>query len=117
MARLLIAAPGQQPSHLLQSLKLYGGVALPLFPDVAARYVLSPADWCLVPPPCPGLAASLPTVLQRSTAEAALLVAHLPAAERCRLQTAALCLHRAEAMAGFTLQQPLLWRILTAGLN
>jgi len=117
IARLLITAPGQEPRHLLHALNVTLPTSLPLFPEVAARYALTPADWCLVPSPCPGLAAALPYVLARSAAEAALLVAHLPAAERSRLRTAALCLHRAQAVAGVALLEPLLWRILAACLH
>ena len=115
-ARLLVAAPGQQPARLLQSLRKGRPATLPLFADVATRHPLSPADWHLIPSPCPSLATALPAVLQRSPAEAALLVARLPAAEQRRLCTAALCLHRAQALAGVELPLPLVWRILTTCL-
>ena len=82
----------------------------------AARHPLSPADWHLIPSPCPGLAAALPAVLARSAAAAVLLVDHLPEAERCRLCTAALCLHRAQAEAEAALPQPLVQRILAAAM-
>lgn len=119
VARLLIAAPGQRPFHLLYALSTTRDFdfLLPLFAEVAARYPLTPAGWCLVPSPCPGLAAALLSVLQRSPAEAALLVTHLPAAERCRLSAAAMCLHRTQAVAGIALPQPLVWRILAACLH
>ncbi len=116
-ARLLIAAPGQQPSQLLQCLNRHGREALPLYSEVAGRYPLTPLDWQLIPSPCPCLAAALPGVLQRSTAEAALLIARLPVAERCRLRAAALSLHRAQADSGVWLPQPLVWRILAACLS
>ncbi len=116
IARLLIAAPGQEPSRLLLSLTSTGPTSLPLYPDVATGYPLTTADWSMVPSPCPGLAAALPYVLVRSAAEAALLVAHLPTAERCRLRTAAVALHRAQAVKRVALPQPLVWRILTASL-
>ncbi|PRW33130.1 ankyrin repeat PH and SEC7 domain containing [Chlorella sorokiniana] len=61
--------------------------------------------------------AALPAVLQRSEAEAALLVARLPEPERRRLHTAALCLHRAEIRSQVWLPQPLVWRILAACLS
>ena len=70
-------------------------VARPLFPDVPAHRPLTAAQWALIPAPCPGLAKALPATLQRSEAEAALLVAHLPAADSARLRTFALALHRA----------------------
>ena len=101
---------------MLQSLREGLPATLPLFADVASRNPLSPADWLLIPSPCPGLAAALPAVLKRSTAEAALLLARLPEAERCRLRTGALCLHRAQTVAGLALPQPLVWRILAAAM-
>ena len=113
IARLLMAAPGQQPARLLQSLRTQVA-ARPLYAEVASRYPLSPADWQLVPSPCPGLAAALPAVLARSAAEASLLVACLPETERNRLRTAALALHRAQTVARLSLPQPLVWRILAA---
>ena len=120
-ARVLIAAPGQQLTHLLQSLSngrrrpgWMERMVLPLYADVAARYPLASADWQLIPAPCPGLGAALPTVLQRSPAEAALLVARLPDAECRRLCACALALHRAQARLGTALPQPLAWRILAA---
>lgn len=115
-ARLLIAAPGQQPGRLLQSLNSGLPVSMPLFADVATRCPLSPANWLLVPFPCPGLTAALPAVLQRSTVEAALLVPRLPLAERRRLRTAAIALHRAQQRSQAWLPQPLAWRILAACL-
>jgi len=107
----LMSASGQPASRLLRSLKAAVPAALPPFAAPAARPPAPPAHRSLVPPPCPGLAAALPYVLVRSAAEAALLVAHLPAAERSRLRTAALCLHRAQAVAGVALPQPLVWHI------
>lgn len=53
IARLLIATPGQEPRRLLHSLNLGGSGSLPLYADVAARCPLTPADWSLVPSPCP----------------------------------------------------------------
>ena len=115
-ARLLIAAPGQQPARLLKSLQRTETASRPLYADIASRYPLSPADWKLVPSPCPGLTAALPAVLARSAAEAMLLVQHLPEVERHRVRSAALCLHRAQAVAGLSLPQPLTWRILAAAM-
>lgn len=69
---------------------------LPLYACVAARLPLTEAEWALVPLPCPGLGSALPAVLQRSEAEAALLVARLPASDKERVHTFALCLARAE---------------------
>lgn len=101
---------------MLQSLNVGRPLSLPLFPDVVARYPLTPADWQLIPSPCPDLAAVLPIVLLRSPAEAALLVARLPRRARRRLRTAALSLHRAQATLDIFLPQPLVWRILAACL-
>ena len=88
-----------------------------LYTPVVARQPLTPADWALVPAPCPGLSAALPAVLARSDAEAALLVARLPADERERLQAAALCLHRAERAHGLSLPLVLLRPLLLAALE
>lgn len=44
-------------------------------------------------------------------------MAHLPERERRRLRTAALSLHRAQAVAGATLPQPLVWRILDLAMS
>ena len=115
-ARLLLAAPGQQPGRLLQSLSRAGPAALPLYADVVSRHALTTAQWQRIPAPCPGLGPALPAVLERSTAEAALLVARLLQPERRRLQTAALALHRAQAASQTWLPQPLVWRILAACL-
>ena len=70
-------------------------LVLSLLSAAVSRLPLAPHDWHSAPSPCPGLAAALPTVLQRSEAEAARLVAHLPDAERARLRLLALCLSRA----------------------
>lgn len=61
-----------------------------------------------MPDPCPGLGDALPAVLAHSEVEAALLVAHLPAAGRERLRMAALCLRRLERMYGLHLLPALL---------
>lgn len=73
---------------------------LSLYAPLLARQRLTPAQWERVPSPSPGLGAVLPAVLARSEAEAAALVARLPADERERLRTAALCLRRAERVHG-----------------
>ena len=44
-------------------------------------------------------------------------MAHLPERERRRLRTAALSLHRAQAVAGAALPQPLVWRILDLAMS
>jgi ankyrin repeat protein len=70
-------------------------LVLSLFNAAISRMPLTQHDWQLLPSPCSGLAAALPAVLQRSDAEAARLVAHLPDAERARLRLLTLCLSRA----------------------
>ena len=60
---------------------------LTLYAPLVARQPLAPAEWARVPSPCPRLAAVLPAVLERSEAEAALLVRRLPPADRKRLRT------------------------------
>ena len=88
--------------------------ALPLYADlVAAHTPLAEAEWALVPAPCPGLGAALLAVLQRSAAQAARLVAHMPAGDVRRLRTAALCLARAQRAHDAPLPQPLVWRVLS----
>ena len=88
-------------------------VCLPLFPHIVACHALTEAEWQLVPSPCPGLAAALPAVYRRSAAEAALLVAHLPPADRLRLRTAALCLTCTQNQLHVHLPGPLVGRILS----
>ncbi|KAI7836102.1 hypothetical protein COHA_010004 [Chlorella ohadii] len=83
---------------------------------VAARVPLSPAGWQLFPPSCPGLSSALPAVLALSPAEAALLVAHLPPAERARARCAAPSLARAQREAGVELPPALVTTILGAAL-
>ncbi|KAL4431317.1 hypothetical protein ABPG75_006573 [Micractinium tetrahymenae] len=100
---------------LLALLRGAGDDALPLVPLLVARLALSEEDWAQVPVPCPGLGTALPAVLARSATEAGCLVRHLPAADRERLQTAALCLARVQRRllpAGQALPAPLAWRVL-----
>ncbi len=97
-ARALLHVSGLSAQQLLD---LLAGVPAdqqqrvqPLYGDVAAHMPLTPEQWQRVPMPCPGLGTALPAVLDRSAAEAGLLVAHLPRADRMRLRVAALSLHR-----------------------
>ena len=97
-ARALLHVSGLSAQQLLD---LLAGVPAdqqqrvqPLHGDVAAHMPLTPEQWQRVPMPCPGLGTALPAVLDRSAAEAGLLVAHLPRADRMRLRVAALSLHR-----------------------
>ena len=85
----------------------------PLHATLVACWPLSEAQWQRVPAPCPGLGRALPAVLQRSEAEAALLVAHLPAADRQRLQAFALALHRMQRQLGIDLPAGICLRILS----
>ena len=88
-------------------------VCLPLFPHIVACHALTEAEWQLLPSPCPGLAAALPVAFERSPAEAALLVAHLPPADQHRLRTAALCLNHRQHELRIYLPGPLVGRILS----
>lgn len=109
--------PGQLPqpaAPVLQALAQVHKQAL--MPVVAARAPLSPAEWQLIPPRCPGLSNALPAVLERSAAEAALLAARLPAADRARARCAALSLARAQREAGVELPPALVTHILGAAL-
>ena len=85
-----------------------------LYVPLAARLPLVPAEWSRLPVPCPGLGAALPAVLRRSDAVAALLVSHLPAGERGRLRTGALCLARAQHVHGMPPPVGLLRMLLAA---
>lgn len=96
---------------------LAGERALPLYAPLVARQPLKPAEWARVPAPCPSLGAVLPAVLQRSDAEAALLVGCLPAGERARLRTAALCVRRTERLQGAELPPALLRPLLLAAVE
>eukprot|EP00887_Chlorella_sp_A99_P001679 scaffold8.g1679.t1 len=82
--------------------------------DLAARRALSPADWAALPTPCPGLARALPAILARSPAEAAQLVAHLPAAARGRLHALLLSLARVQRQLRLELPEAVVRRILAA---
>lgn len=102
---------GQQPAPL-SSLCCGGELALPLYADVVLARALTAEQWQLVPAPCPGLGCTLPSVLERSEAEAALLVAHMPAAKQQRLRTAALCLHRAQKRTRVALPSSIVGRLM-----
>ena len=102
---------------LLQALAAAGQLALPLHANLAASRVLTEEQWQQLPMPCPGLGAALPEVLQRSEAEAALLVACLPAADRARLRTAVLCLECTQRSGLPPLPTPLQWIILALALS
>ena len=110
-ARPILAA--LPPDTSLPSLSVLDAPFIPLFPDVAAHWQLTAAQWALIPSPCPGLGKALPATLQRSEAEAALLVAHLPPADSARLRTFALALHRAQRQLGVFLPAELAGRILS----
>ncbi|KAL4425227.1 hypothetical protein ABPG75_009243 [Micractinium tetrahymenae] len=82
---------------------------------VAASGSMTDGQWALLPTPCPGLGMALPAVLERSTAEAALLVCHLPADDRERLHAFAMCLARLQRRwrrRMRPLPTPLIWRLL-----
>ena len=101
------------PDTSLPLLAHFIHVALPLFPAVAQHWALTAAQWQRVPAPCPGLVRALPVVLQRSEAEAALLVARLPAADSARLRAFALALRRSQRQLGIFLPGELVGRILS----
>ena len=104
---LLGAGPA---SSVLTALAAAGDPALPLFPDFLltdGRLPLAAPDWALVPSPCPGLGRVLPAVLDCSPDQAAHLLQRLPAAERARLRTAALCRAAAACQATWP---PMCWR-------
>ena len=109
-ARLLLQAT--PPDMALTALEEAGEVALPLFADLAACAALSPEQWQRMPAPCPALGTALPAVLERSEAEAALLVGCLPAEVRQRLRAAALCLGRAQRECHIELPTVLVGQVL-----
>lgn len=84
------------PSVSLPLLVQQGDLTRPLFSEVVEHWPLTAAQWEQVPAPCPCLGTALPAVLQRSPAEAAALVARLPAADSARLRTFALALRRSQ---------------------
>lgn len=104
--------PAIPPEVSLPLLLGRADLAMPLFPDLAEHSPLTAAQWQQVPTPCPGLGRALPFVLHRSEAEAALLVAPLPAADSARLRTFALALHRTQRRLGFHLPSELVGRVL-----
>lgn len=105
--------PHTPPDLALPALHNAGALALPLYADLASHWPLSTAQWKAIPSPCPDLACALPVVLARSAAEAAALVAHLPAADRACLRTAALCLHRSQQQQQVPLPCEVMGRILS----
>ena len=84
----------------------------PLYVALAAHLPLTPQQWQRLPTPCAGLGSTLPAVLARSEAEAALLVAHLPPVDAERLRTAALSLHRLQRRLQLDVPAHLVGRVL-----
>ena len=113
VAVLQLMMPHVMPDAALDSLPLLVSPALPFYTDLVLHHPLDAAQWQQVPSPCPGLGRALPTVLQRSQAEAARLVAHLPAADRAHLQAFALALQRRQRRLGVPLPAELANRILS----
>ncbi len=75
---LLTLGSKQQTCDILALLGRHiGKWRQPLYASLAARQALTAAEWAHVPMPCAGIGAALPAVLQRSEAEASLLVCHL----------------------------------------
>jgi hypothetical protein len=93
--------------------RLAGRLAETLLPLLVYHWPLTASQWQAIPSPCPGLACVLPTVLARSEAEAAALVAHLPAVSKACLRTAALGLHRIQHLLQLQLPREVLGHILS----
>lgn len=89
---------------------------LPLYTTLVARQPLTPAEWEQLPGLCPGLGTVLPAVLERSEAEAGLLVSHLPPTDRKRLRPAALRLARAQRKRGVALPADIVRLLLVAAV-
>lgn len=111
-----LAEGALEPAHVDDVLAIMGQHAAcwvqPLYATLAARQALLPAQWGRVPAPCAGLVAALPVVLERSVEEAAMLVRHLPPADREQLQTAALCLARSQRVHRVHLPSSIVWHLL-----
>lgn len=88
-----------------------------LWPEFAARRALTAEQWALLPAELPGLEAALPAVLARSEAEAACLVAHLPTAERERVQAAMLTLARLQGRTQLSIPVPTLQHIVSLAIQ
>ena len=110
-ARCLAAAA---PAHAaLAALAAAGAPAQPFIADcVAAHLPLSDTEWRLVPAACQGLGRALPAALEHSTAQAAHVVHRLPAADKQRLRTAALCLARAQRVTRVALPGEVAARVM-----
>ena len=120
-ARCLLQLASQQPTdELLAAIEMmprwwavWAVTAPPLYTLVAASQPLTPAQWERVPTPCPGLGTALPAVLERSASEAALLVRHLPRADRKRLRSLACCLERGQRQGHLPpLPTDIVWHLL-----
>lgn len=85
-----------------------------LYAPLVARLALTPGEWRRVPTPCPGLAAALPAVLERSEAEAGQLVRRLPRNERQHMQATLLWLAAMQRRHGTALPPELHRRIALA---
>ena len=106
--------PFGDAAAVLRALKGGGPQLAPLFADyVLARLPLNPTIWGMLPSECPGLGRALPAAMQHPLEQAASLVRHLPAADRLRLRTAALCLARQQRRLQCHLPQPVVWEILS----
>ena len=118
--RLLESQPALPPAAGLltaaQSDWQGGGMPPSLYVPLVARQPLTSAEWARVPSPCPSLGAALPAVLARSEAEAALLVRHLPRADRERLRVAALSVRLTQNCSGVHLPAELAAAALALGM-
>lgn len=85
--------------------------------EFVARRALTAEQWALLPGELPGLGAALPAVLARSEAEAACLVARLPAAERMWVQAAMLSLARVQRRTQLPVPAPALQLIVSLAVE
>lgn len=95
----------------------HSGIHASVFAPLVVHRPLTPAQWKRVPHPCPELGTVLPAVLVRSAAEAALVVRRLLPYQRRRLQTAALCLARAQRTHGTPLPAAFVGQVLALVLD
>ena len=98
VAHYLVEQGPWGPQHLYRMLGILQGGTFgrQLVAAAVARCPLTPAQWTQVPLACPRLGTALPAVLQRSEAEAAVLVRRMPAGEQHYLRTLALYLGAAQ---------------------
>jgi hypothetical protein len=88
-----------------------------LMVEFVALRALTAEQWAMLPADLPGLEAALPTVLARSEAEAAILMARLPAEKRAFLRAAMLSLARLQRITQLSIPAPALQHIVSLAVQ